>query len=369
MKDKMVTVATHTFERAQLLKIQLEDAGIDCYLQNINLIQGAFSGGVKVRIKESDLENALVIIERVNEEYYAEEQKVSNRKILMPVDFSEYSLKVCKLGLQMAKKTDNEVLFYHTYFNPLTNTLPFSEAFTFERKLSESMHEIEDAAREDMRKFTLVIKNEMRMGRMPEVEFDTELVEGIPEERIIQYSKKHLPKLIVMGTRGKSQKDNDLIGSVTAEVIERTKVPVLAIPEETRMRDFDKTLNIAYATNFDNSDFEALEKLMGLLRDFTVNIHCLHVGAKQESNWDSAKLEGLKKMLEERYPNIPFNCRMLSGEDLVLTLEKIILELKIDAIALTTHKRNIIARLFNPSIARKMLFHTNTPLLVFHAHK
>lgn len=369
MKDKIVTVATHTYERAQLLKIQLEDAGIECYLKNINLIQGAFSGGVKVRIKESDLDNALIIIERVNEEFYAEETKEKERKILMPVDFSEYSLKTCKLGLQMAKKTHNKVVFYHTYFNPLNSTLPFSEAFMYEGKFIDSVRELEENANEDMRKFTVVIKSEMKHGRLPEVEFETELVEGIPEERIIQYSKKHQPKLIVMGTRGKSQKDNDLIGSVTAEVIERTKVPVLAIPEDAKMRDFDKTLNIAYATDFDRSDFDALEKLMSILRYFSVNIHCMHVGSKSGDEWDSAKLQGMKTLLEEKYPKIPFKCQMLEGDDLVLTLEKEIIDHKIDAIALTTHRRNIIARLFNPSIARKMLFHTNTPLLVFHSKK
>ena len=41
-----------------------------------------------------------------------------------------------------------------------------------------------------------------------------------------------------MGTRGKSQKDIDLIGSVTAEVIERSRVPVLAIPENTPFSNF-----------------------------------------------------------------------------------------------------------------------------------
>ena len=37
---------------------------------------------------------------------------------------------------------------------------------------------------------------------------------------------------------------------------------------------------------------------------------------------------------------------------------------KIDIITLTSYKRNIFARLFNPSIARKMIFHSDTPLLV-----
>ncbi|MEO3240457.1 universal stress protein, partial [Parabacteroides distasonis] len=41
----------------------------------------------------------------------------------------------------------------------------------------------------------------------------------------------------------------------------------------------------------------------------------------------------------------------------------------IDVIALSTYRRNILARMFNPSIARKMLFHTDTPLLVIDSKK
>jgi nucleotide-binding universal stress UspA family protein len=57
----------------------------------------------------------------------------------------------------------------------------------------------------------------------------------------------------------------------------------------------------------------------------------------------------------------------LVGENILETLDKFIKEENIDIISLTTHKRNMISRLFNPSIARKMVFHSKTPLLVFHA--
>ena len=33
-------------------------------------------------------------------------------------------------------------------------------------------------------------------------------------------------------------------------------------------------------------------------------------------------------------------------------------------IAFSTYRRSMITRIFNPSIARKMIFHGNTPLLV-----
>ncbi len=48
-------------------------------------------------------------------------------------------------------------------------------------------------------------------------------------------------------------------------------------------------------------------------------------------------------------------------------LEGYIQNNKIDIISLTTRRRNLVARLINPSVGKKMLFHTNTPILMFHA--
>jgi len=45
-------------------------------------------------------------------------------------------------------------------------------------------------------------------------------------------------------------------------------------------------------------------------------------------------------------------------------LEKFVNENTIDMISLSSSPRNIFARMFNPGIARRMLFHTNTPMLV-----
>ena len=58
---------------------------------------------------------------------------------------------------------------------------------------------------------------------------------------------------------------------------------------------------------------------------------------------------------------------VLDDGDLLLAIEKFVRDKQIDLIALTTYKRNILARILNPSIAKRMLFHTDTPLLVMHA--
>ena len=108
MEDKLVTLAIHTFEKAQILKTILETEGIEVYIHNVNQIQPVVSAGVRVRIKESDLPHALRIIEdnKWFEEPKEEEAKVNAvKKVLIPIDFSDYSAKACELKVRFRSRT------------------------------------------------------------------------------------------------------------------------------------------------------------------------------------------------------------------------------------------------------------------------
>ena len=70
--------------------------------------------------------------------------------------------------------------------------------------------------------------------------------------------------------------------------------------------------------------------------------------------------------MKNRYGIWPNCSQLIIGEDILEELQQFITQEQIDVIALTTRKRNMLARMFNPGIARKMLFHTSIPLLVFH---
>ena len=109
------------------------------------------------------------------------------------------------------------------------------------------------------------------------------------------------------------------------------------------------------------------EKLIGIMKPFDVKVFCVHVGKEDTSEWNKAKLEGMKDILRERYTEKDFDCRLIVGDNLLEEIGRFIEEENIDIISLTTHKRNMISRIFNPSVAKKMIFHAKTPLLVFHA--
>lgn len=308
MEDKLVTLAILTYAKAQILKNVLENEGIETYIHNVNQIQPVVSSGVRVRIKESDLPHALKITESsawLSEEVVGGKspklEKVSN-KVLIPVDLNALSDKV---------------------------------------------------------------KEKVASGEFPDIKYTCVLREGIPEEEVLRYTKEYRPRIIIMGTRGKSQKDIDLIGSVTAEVIERSRVPVLAIPENTPFKQFSEAKRIAFITNFDQRDLIAFDSLINNLKSFKFSVSLIHLSDVQNT-WNEIKLAGIKEYFQKQYPQLEIHYDVVKNDNLLSSLDSYIKSNHIDIITLTSYKRNIFSRLFNPGIARKMIFHSDTPLLVIY---
>ena len=83
-----------------------------------------------------------------------------------------------------------------------------------------------------------------------------------------------------------------------------------------------------------------------------------------KDTWNEIKLAGIKEYFQKQYPELEIHYDVVMNDDFLKSFDGYIKANKIDIITLTSYKRNIFARLFNPSIARKMIFHSDTPLLV-----
>lgn len=370
MEEKLVTVAIHTYEKAQILKTILETEGIDVYIHNVNQIQPVVSAGVRVRIKESDLPHALRVIEDskwLEDPEDADAETNVTKKVLIPVDFSDYSLKACEIGINYAHQLKAEVMIMHAYFSPyFPSAIPIGDTLAYQVNEEESVHHIMKRVQADMDNLCNLISRKMDAGEFPKVKYDYILREGLPEEEITAYSKEYHPTLIVMGTRGTSQKEMDLIGSVTGEIIESNKTPVLAIPENTRFTDLKDVKHVAFATSFSQKDLVVFDKFMELMKGYDFQIHLFNVSTSKDE-WNEIRLTGVKEYFKKQYPESNITHTVLADGDLLLAIEKFVRENQIEMITVSTQRRNIIARMFNPSIARKMLFHTDTTLLVMHS--
>lgn len=370
MEDKLVTLAILTYAKAQILKNVLEGEGIEAYIHNVNLIQPVISSGVRIRIKEKDLPHALKIIESSTwlADDVVKEKTGTNtnkeRKVLIPVDFSDYSMQACEFGFDFARKYNSEVVLMHAYFSPIyASSLPYGDTFNYQIGDEETLRSMIQLVHKELNNLSDKIKAKIQSGEFPDVKFSCVLREGIPEEEIIRYAKEINPSIIIMGTRGKNQKDVDLIGSVTAEVIERSRNVIFAIPENTPFKTFDKVKKIAFVTNFDQRDLVAFDSLVKAFKPFDFSVSIIHLSENKDA-WNEIKLAGIRDYFHKQYPHIEFFYDEVMEDDILSNLDNYLKEKNIDVIAITSYKRNIFARLFNPSIAHKMIFHSDTPILV-----
>ncbi|MCI5742629.1 universal stress protein [Phocaeicola faecicola] len=375
--SKLVTLAILTYSKAQILQTILENEGIESYIQNVNLIQPVISSGVRVRINEHDLPQALKVVESsvwlqsevLNENdtaLWGSESK--ENKILIPVDFSAYSERACDFGFKLADQFHAEVVLLHVYYSPIHFPGTSYDTELYQFAMPEEMISVRNMMQRVHTQFKELaekVAGKIASGEYPDVKYTCVLKEGVAEEEILRYAKSHKPFIIVMGTRGENEKEQSLIGSVTAEIVERSPAFVYVIPEAATIKSVEELKRIAVFTSFDQRDLIAFDSLVTSFKEQQFEITFVHISShaeKRESN--EKRLLALQDYFRKQYPHLKVEYTVLDDENLLNEVDKMVAEKHIDAICVANYRRNIFARLFNLSVARKMLFHSKTPILV-----
>jgi len=374
MSDRMITLATYSYSRAQLLKARLESEGVECYLKNINLIQSAIGGGVKLRIKEEDLSRSLRIIEELDLSYTQEDlqdqfpqPKLDVNRILVPIDFSDVSPKLCEAATDIAKKFNADILLFHTYFVATIETVPFSDSYTYNSTVVEILSDVEKNAEAKILELSKTIKKQLEEEKIEGIEVDVEIAGGTATSEILNICKKYQPDLIVMGSRGETAGTSNLLGSVVSNVIEETDVPILLLSDEGEKVDLEKIDNIMYATDFSKHDFRSIANLKYITNPYQMKIHCVHFEERGHTDpIDEHKMQILRKFIKRAFKNAEISCRIIQEDDKINGIEKYISDHSIGMVAILARKHNLLQRLFIGEMSRKLFIRTHAPILIFH---
>lgn len=369
MDDRLITVAIHTYKRATDLKELLESQGIAASLQNVNLSSPVVASGVRVRISENDLPLALRIIENVDI-FTGMDRRLNGcngrvKTVVVPVDFSEHTLTACRLGFKIASAHQAEIVLLHSFVDPaVSGSLQLSNALDYDVTASELRSSFEKDAERRMKVLGDKLRREIKCGHIPPVKWHHEIMEGVAEDVINEYAKNHNPMLIVMGTRGASTKERELVGSVTAEVLDTCRVPVFTIPvgvDKSSPSDFKK---IAFFCSLDQEDILALDALSRILEGEKLDITLINIPSKRQKMDVSKPFEALLEYCRSHYPAYSFGMKMLTTKTVEEDFEKLASSYNFDLIAVPNKKKNVFARLFNPGIAHRLLFKLDIPMIV-----
>lgn len=366
MEDHLVDIAIESYSKAIVLKTFLEANGIECFLKNTNMIQGAVAEGVKVQIAEHDVAKALKLI---GEKHQQAERKIPEaplRKILVPVDFSLPSQNAARFAVMLAARYNAQIKLLHVFNSPIVDMVPFTDVATIQIDFDLNYHALYRIARERLQKFYADLRLFAAEMGVSNVTIGYMLREGTAAYGIIEISKRYKPGIIVMGTKGEGYRTTELVGSVATEVSDQTHLPLLVIPEKAVLKGVDEVKRVLYATNFDERDYRSIRKLVRILAPFSIELHCVHVTDNPSNPSVNALMDRLKEYLKHVKPQLTVNCQILEGNDIASTFMRYVDTRSIHLLALTSVKQGMLYNLFNPSLSKRMLYQSDIPVLLFH---
>lgn len=270
-------------------------------------------------------------------------------KILVPVDFSPISNHAALYAAQFAEKFQGQLTLFHgvNFTSP-----PIGQVSSLVEEKIEDLQ-----TQEAMKEAKELI--DWLVAQAPTVTINFETARGSPLEALIEdYAQKTGMDLVVMGTKGASGLKKIFYGSNTVAVINKSTIPVIAVPETAAFKGI-KTL--LYASDLRNFEQE-IQKLIPLAQAFEAKIDVLHILPEKVS--EAFYFEMIDKLKKgQAYPKIQFH---LARKSLIFeSLKEFIKKNPTDLIVIFPRQKNFISVYFDKSLSDEVAYQAFIPLLAF----
>ena len=276
------------------------------------------------------------------------------KTILYATDYSDNSIAALQFAYSLSKKVKGKLFVLHIFDHSVTIASTVS--------LSYSRKEVKAFKEHKERLYSFC---EEHLGVEPDNSNVTlKVKEGTPTwESIINSANELKVDFIVVGKKGESAIKEAILGSTTSTLIEKSDCPVLAIPEKVSRKEI-KT--IAYAAALEEADLLAIERLLGMAKQFKASIHVVHISTKSEYAGED-QMEWFKEMLQQKinYDKLYFELRF--SEDVFISLKQYLNEIDPNMLVMLERQgHSLIKSIWHRDIVKRMLIESKFPLMTFH---
>ena len=258
-------------------------------------------------------------------------------RIIIPVDFSENSLKAARFAAQMlAGKKDAMAMLYNNYETEDDHDI--------------CINYLESLKKEFVRAGVHSVELECEMGG--------DLIENIT--RLVQ---SYRATLVVMGITGKSAVEQAMFGSNTLKLVDRNLYPVLIIPPDASYNGIN---NVAFASDFNNVEATTPSALINaVLEMFNPMLHIVNVNSEHYVSLTEEFQQG-KEVFKKLFSDYKTEFYFITRNDFLEALDNFVTDYKIDIlITIPKHQSNSTS-LFKPTRTKQLAYHSHIPILAAH---
>src|SRR5690606_1103455 len=275
------------------------------------------------------------------------------KKILIPVDFSDYSQSAIAYAAQISNQQGQEIDLVHIFTNH-TNIYA-------NRVVNPDLVDPEvDVAKKNMARLL-----ESEQAKYAEVTFHTFYKDGNLYEEVSKMTAAFQYDAVIMGTKGSAGLEAVFLGSNTYDVILNSKTPVLAVPKESPRF---KVNRVGLLCNFKEAELHVLNQAINLIgKDFELilvhvnkddkDIRIIH---NQFKEWIDKIIEqtGIENISYTVKPQVLYN---RAAENISHAIDAVIADEQIDLLLVTKSRKSIFRKLVDENIVRKLAYATSIP--------
>jgi nucleotide-binding universal stress UspA family protein len=274
------------------------------------------------------------------------------KKIICATDYSNNSVPALKYAYALSKKINAELIIlniieYPTVWNSDVPKPKFSDfesgAHKAYQKLLNEFCTTHLGANFNSQNVTLDVKNGEDV-----------------ENEILNYAKNSQALLLVLGVKGMSPIKELFLGSTTKMLISKSKIPVIAVPEGSKLEKFE---SLVYATTLADEDIIAIKKICDLFDSIITKIEVLHVSEK-EDNSSVSKIEAFRKNLKAQFSSSNIELKIIYNNDVFGTLKNYLKDQEVDILGMLEREKRVVWKnLFHRDLVTRLETSTNIPLI------
>ncbi len=258
-------------------------------------------------------------------------------RVIIPVDFSETSLKAARFAAQMlAGKQDAVAILYTNYE-------------------SHDDHDISI-------NYLETLKKEFQKTGVQSIELESEMG-GDLIENISRLAHTLRATLIAMGITGKSAVRQAMFGSNTLKLVDKNLYPVMIIPPDAEYKGIN---NVAFASDFKNIEATTPSALINsVLEMFNPMLHIVNVNKDHYVSPSEEILLG-KEKFKEMFGTFKTEFYFITRNDFFDAIDNFIKDYAIDVLITIPRHQSNATSLLKTTHTKRLAYHSHIPILAAH---
>jgi len=297
----------------------------------------------QAKIIKGNTFKSLSIPKGASEEFFNRIVEERNRRILVPVDFSDCSKNALQFAIDLAKVFPAKIWLIHVLYPHLNPGASIANE-TLNNQLEHAKRQLEDL---------------IKSFDSPEVRLQGKIEVGFVVDQILEEERKKKIDFVILGNNGFGHGITQAFGSTASEVAFKSKSKVLLIPPKVQ---FSPPGLMVLANDQSQIKETQVRKALSFSQKLNSRLELVHVGKTEAPVSGSSFMQNLLKTIGHPIKSVLAQ----ENETAILpALNEYAEEVQADWIMMIPKERSFWKSILKPPTAQSFVCCTDLPLLVF----